>query len=305
MTSSSRALRTLQWLDPLDSFFPWLSLHSSMNLRFFLGTLCDLLGSSSSLGSNCCLSLSLFVLSPPSHIVLSRLSLFPCSLSVLSQIPCSLKKQDTITYSRRKEQEATPQGSAPHPSLTRQFSPPVCVSLFVLDLSQCRGWLGIFILSRSCRMGKKNVCFMAWLWWEIGWVFLQILFECNEEMKKKTGYEKKNWQAKTEMKVFFGTYKQSTIFCYYSCRSKKYEEDKNIKEIIYINNTEILRGKIPEIKSVILKFSCFSTVFVFGQRCREEKDVFYQRSQRLGKCFSFDKERKTLSYRESEFFCWL
>ena len=55
MTSSSRALMTLQWLDPLDSFFPWLALHSSMNLLFFLGTLCDLLGSRS-LGSSCCLS---------------------------------------------------------------------------------------------------------------------------------------------------------------------------------------------------------------------------------------------------------
>jgi len=39
--------------------------------------------------------------------------------------------------------------------------------------------------------------------------------------------------------VFFGTDKQDEVFFYNSCKSKKYEEDKNIKEIILKNNREI------------------------------------------------------------------
>jgi hypothetical protein len=59
---------------------------------------------------------------------------------------------------------------------------------------QGRGWLGLvwgfLFLSRSCRMCKKNVFFMAWLWWN--WLGFSVsIFYCDEEMKKKTGYGKK------------------------------------------------------------------------------------------------------------------
>jgi len=84
-----------------------------------------------------------------------------------------------------------------HPSLTRQFP------LLFASLSLCwirwrgnrvrAGWVlfGDFYFSKeAAECARNNVFFMAWLWWN--WLGFSVsIFDCDEEMKKKTGYRKK------------------------------------------------------------------------------------------------------------------
>jgi hypothetical protein len=68
----------------------------------------------------------------------------------------------------------------------------------MLDLvtgKQGRGWLGLvwgfLFLSRSCRMYKKKCVFYGLIVMKLVGFSVSI-FYCDEEMKKKTGYGKKN-----------------------------------------------------------------------------------------------------------------
>lgn len=103
----------------------------------------------------------------------------------------------------------------------------------------------LFECDEEMNCGRKNVfCGLIvmrnWLGFSV-----QMLFKCDEEMKKKTGLGMRKKIDRQKIKInrnkrFFGTDKRSPrIICYYSCRSKKYKEDETIKEIIYKNNTEI------------------------------------------------------------------
>jgi len=127
-------------------------------------------------------------------VVLSRLSFSSPVLSWFS-LAIPLFSEEAGQHHRFKGQEgrrARPQGSAPHPQFLSlsppAVSPPVYISLFILDPvtgKQGRDWLG-----KLPNVQEKLCFFMACLWW-IWLGFSVSLFECDEEMKKKTRYGKK------------------------------------------------------------------------------------------------------------------
>jgi len=60
--------------------------------------------------------------------------------------------------------------------------------------------LGIFISLKKLPNVQEKMCFLWLDCDEIGWVFSVSIFNCDEEMKKKTGYRKKIDRQKKYLK---------------------------------------------------------------------------------------------------------
>jgi len=117
---------------------------------------------------------------------LSALFLFPCSLSVLSRhSPVLWRSRTTSQIQGARGRRARPQGSAPHSQFSSfpplAVSPPVCVSLFVLDPvtgKQGRDWLG------KLRNVRERLCFLWLACDEFGWVFLWACLNVTRKWRK-------------------------------------------------------------------------------------------------------------------------
>jgi hypothetical protein len=124
---------------------------------------------------------------------LSALFLFPCSLSVLSRhSPVLWRSRTTSHIQGARGKRARPQGSAPHSQFSSlsppAVSPPVCVSLFVLDPvtgKQGRDWLG------KLPNVQEKLCFLWLACDEFGWVFLWACLNVTRRWRRKLGMRKK------------------------------------------------------------------------------------------------------------------
>jgi hypothetical protein len=106
--------------------------------------------------------------------------------------PVLWRSRTTSQIQGARGRRARPQGSAPHSQFSSLFpsavSPPVCVSLFVLDPvtgKQGRDWLG------KLPNVQEKLCFLWLACNEFDWVFLWACLNVTRRWRRKLGMGKK------------------------------------------------------------------------------------------------------------------